>query len=261
MTVAVSNRNLLISSYISNLTDLVFSNITSIIASIVVFSIYEPFFIIYAIVTALVSLITSTIVSKKEFELDKKQIKEQRLHDCYKNVLTTKQYAKEVRIYNTKEFFIKKWEQVYHKLMTERLRLALERVFIYNFADILKFFPYAISIGILLFGIYRSKYDVGTFVMLFGFADSCNGQINSFINRIISGAYKDFNYIIDYYDFVTPIDDLEIKTINSIGIGKKKLKLGSFENLKVENVSFAYPNSDVKALKKVSGKNLQSHGY
>lgn len=248
----VGNNISKISSYISNLTSLVFSNITSIIASITLFSIYEPLLIVYVIITALVSFITSTIVSKKEFELDKKQIKEQRFHDYYKNVLTTKQYAKEVRIYNIKDFFEKKWENVYQNLRMERLGLALKKVFMYNVAGIVKFLSYTVSIAILLLGIYHKKYDVGTFVMLFGLVDTCSGQINNFITRIISGAYKDFNYIVDYYDFVAPIDDSEIKDIDSKVTCEKQLKFGNFENLKIENVSFAYPNSEVKVLKNIS---------
>lgn len=248
----VGNNVSKISSYISNLISLVFSNITSIIVSITLFSIYEPLLIVYAIITALVSSITSTIVSKKEFELDKMQIKEQRFHDYYKNLLTIKQYAKEVRIYHIKDFLFNKWENVYQKLRLERLGLALKKIFIYHSAGMIKFFSYAVSIAILLRGIYHNKYDVGTFVMLFGLVDTCSGQINNFITRIISGAYKDFNYIIDYYDFVAPIDDSEIKAIDSKINGEKQLKFGKFQNLKLENVSFAYPNSEVNVLKNIS---------
>ena len=248
----VGNNISKISSYISNLTSLIFSNIASIIASITLFSIYEPLLIAYVIITAFVSFITSTIVSKKEFELDKKQIKKQSFHDYYKNVLTTKQFAKEVRIYNIKDFFFKKWEKVYRGLRIERLDLSLKKVYLHNVAGILKFLSRTVSIAILLLGIYHNKYDVGTFVMLFGLVDTCSGQINNFILRIISGAYKDYNYIVDYYNFVAPIDDSEIKNIDSKIISEKQLKFGNFEQLRIENVSFAYPNSDVKVLNNIS---------
>lgn len=241
-----------INMYISGLLGLVFSNIGAIIGAMSVFAVYEPLLILYAALIAIVSAITTAIVSKKEFVLDKKQIKEQRRHDYYKNVLTIKEYAKEVRLYNIKDFLFDRWAKVYEKLRRERLDLALKRIAINNRAAIAKFLAYSASISILLLGIYNKKYDAGTFVMLFGFAEACRWQIGGVVSRIISGTYRDVNYLVEYYDYITPLSEEQIKKATFTATEKANDVQCIFKSIDVSNVSFSYPGSDICAVDNVS---------
>jgi ATP-binding cassette subfamily B protein len=248
----VSGNTGKINMYISGLLGLVFSNIGSIVSAMIIFWIYEPWLILYAAVITIVTAITTGIVSKKEFDLDKKQIKEQRHHDYYKNVLTIKEYAKEVRLYGIKDFLFDRWTKVYEKLRKERLELALKRIVIYNRSATIKFLAYSVSIAILLLGIYNKKYDVGTFVMLFGFAESCRWQIGSFVSRIVSGTYKDVNYLVEYYNYISPISENDINKSVATEADETNLMHGILEKIEVSNVSFTYPGSEIRAVDGVS---------
>lgn len=89
-----------IRSFIGSLSELIFSNILNAIGTLILFAVYEPYLIIYPAVVAVVSFLVSRYISNEEYKLEKKQIKEQSFHDYYKQLLTDKSSAKEVRLYN-----------------------------------------------------------------------------------------------------------------------------------------------------------------
>lgn len=250
----VSGNTSKISSYLNSIMKFIFSNVGTIIGSMAIFAIYEPLLIIYSAVILILTAIINGTISKKEFELDKKQIKERRFHNYYKDLLTGKASAKELRIYKYRDFIYDKWLKNYNKLITERLGLYLKKIKLRNVSAVVKLILRSLAIGILLIGIYNRKYDVGTFVLLFGLIETCNGQINKVVSLVMSGVYKDIKYLCDYYDFVTPITNEQIRNIRSKKSENSILKYGKFNLLELNNVSFTYPNSEKKAVDNVSLK-------
>ncbi len=248
----MSGRIDMISSYIGNLCKLLFSNIAAIVGALILFIMYEPWLIGFSIIHAIIFSIIITIVTKKQYELDKKQIKEQRFSNYYNGVLTGKGNAKEIRIYKLKSFFYNKWIHFYEKLRLERLELSLESTKIFNKYSIAKFAFRVAAIGILLFGIYNKRYDVGVFVMLFGLIDTIMSEITGLASTIISGVLKDTKYLCDYYDFINPTSNDEIKQLKKLVIPKFQLKFGDFVSYKIKNVSYTYPLGNKKAVDNVS---------
>ena len=241
-----------ISSYIGNLLNLIFSNIGTIVGSISIFVVYEPWLILIAIIIAICSVFINSYVTQKEYELDKTQIKEQRQYDYYKSILSEKSFAKELRIYNFKDYIYEKWNAVFDKLRSEKLSLALKRTTLRNIQSFVYFGLRVIATIILLIGITESKYDVGVFVMLFGLINTCTGQINSLMQSIISGVYKDTKYLNDYYDFIMPITEDNIKVLKNKTLNIGNLPFGEFNELTAENISYTYPCSEKRAVDNVS---------
>jgi ABC-type bacteriocin/lantibiotic exporters, contain an N-terminal double-glycine peptidase domain len=241
-----------ISTYIGKLLNFIFSNIGTIIGAMILFVIYEPLLIIYSGIVVIISAIITSYVSKKEFELNKRQISEQRFHDYYKKLLTDKEYAKELRLYNFKDSIYNKWIKCYDKLRRENLGLTLKKVYLNNISAIVRLTLRILAILILLFSAYKKKYDVGTFILLFGLIDTTNIQIENLVSLFISGVFKDTKYLCDYYDFVMPISSFEIKNFKQQKAIDNSLIYGLFEKLELRNVSFIYPNSNKKAVDNVS---------
>jgi len=248
----VSGSTNKISSYIGNLSNLIFTNIGTIAGTIVLFAMYEPWLILYSVIIAVSAVLLNGYITKKEYELDKKQIKEQRFHDYYKDLLTSKGPAKELRIYKFKVFIYGKWSAIYDKLRLERLKLSLQRTKLYNIYDIVKLGLRITTIALLLIGVYYKRYDVGTFVLLFGLIETCSNQINGFAYSVMSGAYKDIKYLNDYYDFITPVSNDEIKKLKKQKTESDNLPFGEFSELKAEKISFTYPNGNKKVIDDVS---------
>jgi ABC-type multidrug transport system fused ATPase/permease subunit len=248
----ISGNTNKISSYIQNLSSLIFMNIGTIVGNMILFAIYEPWLIVYSGIIGISTLILNRYITKKEYELDKKQIAEQRFHNYYKDILTNKKMAKELRIYGLKNYIFEKWLVVYNKLRHERLALSLKRVTLGNINSFVKLILRIVAIVLLLIGVFYKRYDVGTFVLLFGLIGSSASQIDNLINSMISGAYKDTKYLEDYYDFVAPISNEEIKALQKNAGQSDNLPFGSFTKLEARKVSFQYPNSDRKAVNEIS---------
>ncbi len=255
-----------ISSFLQNILTAVFVHCGTVIGSIVLFIMYEPWLILYVVVITASTIWANSYISQKEYELRKKQISEQRFHDYYKEVLTGKGFAKELRIYNTGGFFYKKWEKVYDVLRLEKLALTIRGVKLINFSTYVRFACRVLAIALLFVGIYYKRYDIGTFVMLFGLIENCANQINGLANVLAKGVYKDVQYLADYYDFVAPISNSEIKHILTNCDMDGELFFGDFEQLCLENVSFNYTDEGENAVKNVTltinkGETISILGY
>lgn len=254
-----------ISSYIQNLLIVVFINFGITVSSVVLFAIYEPWLILYVAVIAFCTLNANSYIAKKEYSLDKKQIKEQRYHDYYKDVLTGKSFAKELRIYGSKNFFYAKWEKIYNALSLEKLALALKRIKFGNLYTFVRFGCRVLAVAVLIAGVTAHRYDVGTFVMLFGLIENCANQVNSLSNVLVKGVYKDTKYLCDYHDFVAPLSNQEIKKIISPKDNDINLYFGEFKELVLDNICFSYGDGN-EAVKNVSftlkkGETVSILGY
>lgn len=246
-----------ISSYIRNLLELVFSNIGDIIGTLALFWLYEKWLALIAILAAILSGAVNGYIARKEYALDKVQVKGQRERDYYRSVLTDKAYAKELRIYGIKEYIFEKWRKVFQKLRTETLNLSLKRVKLQNIHSFLLFGLRIAAIAILIWGVINRKYNVGVFVMLFELADNITFRIDGTVKALMSGTYKDTKYLEDYYDFIMPVTDEEIR----LALPQKAAGRGAaipgpareaFTELTARNLSYTYPGGEKKAVDNVS---------
>lgn len=241
-----------ISSYIRCICGLLFSNIGFVMGMMVLFAVYEPFLILYASVVAVVSLCLNRYISKCEYDLNKKQVRNQRKENYFNGLLTGRESAKEMRIYHLSGYLMEKWRKVYVLLRQEYLDMNIKRTKLWNRQSRFLLYIRIPAILLLFAGIMRERYDVGTFVMLFGLVKSCGEQMNSLAYNIVQGTYKDTKYLGDYYDFIQPITDAAIRELKKDYILDRKLALGSFESLELQRVSYTYPNGEKKAVDNVS---------
>ncbi len=241
-----------ISSYIRCICGLLFSNIGFVMGMMVLFAVYEPFLILYASVVAVVSLCLNRYISKCEYDLNKKQVRNQRKENYFNGLLTGRESAKEMRIYHLSGYLMEKWRKVYVLLRQEYLDMNIKRTKLWNRQSRFLLYIRIPAILLLFAGIMRERYDVGTFVMLFGLVKSCGEQMNSLAYNIVQGTYKDTKYLGDYYDFIQPITDAAIRELKKDYILDRKLALGSFESLELQRVSYTYPSGEKKAVDNVS---------
>lgn len=241
-----------ISSHINNLIHLMFSNIATIATTVVVFWSYSPVSIALMLVVAIVSFVLNRYIYNKEYVLAKEQIHSQKEHDYYKGLLVDKGNAKELRIYNTKNTFYSLWQNLREKLRLERLTLSLKKIKLNTLNSLFKLLIQVLSTLFLLVGALNEYYDVGTFILLFGFINSYCERIDSLSRSIVAGTYKDVKYIVDYYDFVYPLNKEDFYRARNLRQERFNLAWGEFKELSLHNVSYNYPNSNVKAIDNIS---------
>lgn len=235
-----------ISNYINSIIHLSFSTIFSVVYSIVLFCIYEPLLTLFFIIVCIQSSFLNYHIVKKKYELDKKQVKDQRFHEYYKGLLVDKNSAKELRILKTQQYFFDIWKEKRDKLRNEKLSLSVKSIRLSNFVSINKLLIRIIATVILLVGIYHKKYDIGTFTLLLGLITSATNQIDSLIVSIAQGNFGDVKYMLDYYDFVFSPDEIKEKNASHLGKTGAPSDLsinGDFKTLEMKGVSYSYPNS------------------
>lgn len=239
-----------ISSHINDIIHLFFSSVATIVTTAIVFLNYSPFLLLLMVVIAIISFVLNRYIYDKEYMIDKEQIHSQKKHDYYKGILVDKEHAKELRIYKTREFFYSIWYNLREKLRLERLNVSLKKIELNGSFSIFKLFIRILSTIILVVGSLKRQYNVGTFVLLFGFINSFCDRIDSFSRSIVTGTYKDVKYIVDFYDFVYPLTNEDIRKAK--GVKKTIGEYGEFKELILKNVSYKYPNSTTNAINNVS---------
>ncbi len=242
-----------IDAYIGLWIQLTFGTVGSLVGTIALFAIYEPWMILTMLITSAVTILIYSYVVRKQYELDKKQVKEQRFVDYYRSLLSQKSMAKELRIYGIQEHFFNKWLEKYGLLRKERLDLSIQQEKLNTLFKIVQFFLRVLTTVLLAVGVYFNRYDIGTFVMLFGLIETSSGQVFNFLYNIVRGSYKEVKYLVDYYDYVAPVKKSEIQRIQSnTDDDFDEMPFGKFKELSLENVSYTYPNADRAAVNDLS---------
>ncbi|MCI8589354.1 MAG: ABC transporter ATP-binding protein [Clostridiales bacterium] len=243
-----------INSFLNRILTFVFVDIGTLLTTLGVFVVYDPWLILYVLIIAVISVFSSIYTSKMEYAVEKEQTNRERKKQYYKEILTSKSYAKELRIYRYKNNIYKRWKELANELRGEKLSIALKRIKIQNYEAAIQYAVRFLSLVFLLRGVFYHTYDVGTFVLLFGLVDACTMQTHSLVQNVMFGLCKDFNYLENYYDFVMPITDAEIHQIvkTEKTTFDSRLLFGPFQNLKIQNLYYQYPSSEKWAVKDVS---------
>ena len=227
---------------------LLFSDIATLIGSLTLFALYEPWLLLFSVLVFGASFLVNRLVAKMEYALDKKETSDSRHYHYYRWMLCAKAAGKELRVYGLKNFMMQRWCKYHLRHHKQRLKLTNKQNRLHNLQRTLRVLLRIGGFAILVTGIVRSRYDVGTFVLLYGLIESCNAQLDNLSQQIIAGFYQNVKYMCDYYDFVHPIDDKEIARMLSKSESDASLAFGEFENLCVKGATFSYPNSEKQAL-------------
>ena len=241
-----------INSYIQCICDLLFGYVGSIIGTLVLFIIYEPHLIFYVLLIGGLSFGLNRYLFRREYELDRKQARNQRREEYFHKLLTGRESAKEIRIYQLAGYLIEKWRKVYQLLRQESLELNIRRVKLQNRQSRFLLYVRIPAVLLLFSGAMKGRYDIGTFIMLFGLVNTCGNQMDGLMRNLVQGAYKDTKYLEDYYDFVHPITEDEIRDLKKAQAKGRELNFGAFSSLELQDVSYTYPNGERKAVDHVS---------
>jgi len=241
------------SSFIFKLVTLLFSNLAIIFSSAAIFIKYQPWLLIYIFLIFAIVTLQTIVSSKIRYSFSKKHNNKRRYSGYYSELFLKKPSAREMRIYNFSDVIYKKWNKINTDYANENVKVNRRLI---SFDKVLEIIRMLIRFGVmslLIINIRNGDLDVGTFVMLIGLIETCAGSISSFTENIFSGAFYESKYFNDYYDLVYPISSKEIKeALNNKIPHELKLFADSFKELRVDGLSFIYPNSEKEVLKNVS---------
>lgn len=242
-----------IAGYINSFIYLLFGAFGTLASTVGFYAVYEPLLILYIIpVTAFIIFLYIRTINKK-YELDRTQTHDKRIAGYYGDVLSGHASAKELRIYGYRDSVFDKWEGVSDRLRHEEMKVLLKNAGLWNIYYIARLLCRIFAIAILFFGVSRNKYDIGTFVMLFGLIETSILSIENLGSVILQEAYKNAKYLTDFYDFIMPTTYKDMKNISrSTPVENMDCSFGPFRELEVKNVRYKYPTSDKYAVDGVS---------
>ena len=227
-----------ISTMINDLMMLLFYRGGIILGSLVLFLLYEPTMVIYMLCYTIVSMIIYRRTSRLEYDLDKKQMHEQRKSEYYRDSLMNKENAKEVRILGIKKILYNEWNQWFHNINLTKIKMQTKKTTLENVVTVIQNLLQMAGIifitGFTLFG----RIDVGTFVMLIGLLKRCSEDIDYCIGNAVK-VYNSAMYICDYYEFVEPVIFFDVNESNRFL--ERSLQWGEFQDLSVKEVNYHYP--------------------
>lgn len=229
---------------------LVFYNIISVLQNCLTLCIFAtillsihwlmPFVIL---IVALPVVFLRIYFSRKYFELRRQQTDDERRIYYYNRILTAKEFAKEVRIFNLSKIFRSKYSDTDTNLHISRRKLLRQNVIQ---EALLQFVLSLIMIGVFGFVIWQAtkgNMSVGMLAMYFMTIHRSYGLTQDLLQRI-ANLYETNLFLKNFFEFL----DMPIGTHEATNHFPSKLTNG----ISVRNVSFKYPNTNRIVLNDVS---------
>lgn len=219
------------------------SYLISFLSACIVFLAYNYILGVIFLVTYIPGAIISFINSKKMDKFSLESVTENREKEYYKSLLIEKEYAKDIRIYNLKEYFFNKYKNTWKTIRFKRNKI-FNKGFVLSFLSLL--LSYSGLIFIIAYGVssvIQKKMGIGDLSLYIGMGTQAA--------VILEYILYDFS---SHFKIITPRICLFIEFLkwNPRIYENNGTKINEFESLTFKNVSFKYPNSREFILKDIN---------
>ncbi len=219
------------------------SYLISFLSACIVFLAYNYILGVIFLVTYIPGAIISFINSKKMDKFSLESVTENREKEYYKSLLIEKEYAKDIRIYNLKEYFFNKYKNTWKTIRFKRNKI-FNKGFVLSFLSLL--LSYSGLIFIIAYGVssvIKKKMGIGDLSLYIGMGTQAA--------VILEYILYDFS---SHFKIITPRICLFIEFLkwNPRIYENNGTQINEFESLTFKNVSFKYPNSREFILKDIN---------
>ena len=219
--------------------------ITTVISTIFMLLMWNPFSILLIILPALIFSIFYLSISKREFQTEERNAKRARSIWYYEFLLTKDQSFKEVKIFNLAKYLITKHNELKKLVIKESLyntKIRLGISIIFDFVDQICM---AVLMILIIFSVINGEILIGGAVALL---------------RVISMMFDSFNSIMStIYNinqnslYMTKL--IEFLEMNRKGeIIKEFNKIDKIDSIEINHLTFCYPGSNKRVLKDINIK-------
>jgi ATP-binding cassette subfamily B protein len=194
---------------------------------------FNPLFIVLLSFSSIPILKSGIKFSNQRFVLNRKQTLNGKLASYFQGLLTNKSFAKEIRLLNLGEYFLKKWDQLYDLNNQEIETLSLKSIQERTLIGILPTLGFYVAFAWTVFEAVRGNITIGDFTMYSGAFSQSQGLLEGIFQNL-SSTYESNLFLSEYFYF------LSLKpTVTSPEKGLS-FPLPIREGLVLENVSFRY---------------------
>ena len=224
----------------------------SMIAMVSLLSILHPLAIVALIATALPRIFMEGHQARKRFDLDAELIRNDRLIDYMKRLLTARDSVKEVRTFRLRDLFVGRFER-YRDLYITKLRQLLLHFLRYNMVlNVLSLVGVASIWAYAVFQAVLARITIGDLALVFQAAQNSRASLAGLIS---SGGrvYENAMFATRFFDLM----DLDPQSVEGALAPPRDRPAAPVparieRGIEFQNVSFKYPASDGLILDDVS---------
>lgn len=199
-------------------------------------------FILILVVGILPLFIIEMTYGNKRFEMVKFLTPYGRLESYIAGLLNSRNSLKEIKLFGTGHYLIKKWEENYNLFAQKELSLLKKQGILTLIAQFLLITTYALSGVLVLILISSGKLLVGSFVSVLQAVQSIQESLGS-ISRSIAKIYESSLFIEEYIEFME-IDETNEPHNGSI--------IKGIQTIRIKDLTFTYPDQFQPAIQNIS---------
>ena len=217
---------------------------------------YHPLLAVLPMITGFASWWSGSRFAASVYNLDVEQTPQRRERDALEGILMDRGAGKEIRLYQAQDLWITRWRKLWMALIDEQQVIERRKFFAHLAIDIARGLLYACSLILLLLEIFRGGLTVGTYiaaaaalVQLDGIWNEVTSHfqwIGNEMRRLSGDLYPFLDRGSDTVKVKTGGESLSASHINPFQTSEEPLYL------RIENVSFLYPHTQVPVLNHIN---------
>ncbi|MCE2414818.1 ABC transporter ATP-binding protein [Candidatus Poribacteria bacterium] len=216
----------------------------------------HPLLALLPTVTGITSWWSGSRFAADHYSLDVEQTPQRRERDALEGILTDRGAGKEVRLYQAQDLWIGRWQKLWRELIQEQ-QVIERRKFIAHLAiGISRALLYACSLILLLLEVSLGRLTVGTYIAAAVAIVNLDGIWNGVAGYFLLIADEMRRLSGDLYAFLDRgSDTIKAKTEEAYPSESYNYSFQTTEEpqyLRIENVSFRYPNTQVPVLNHIN---------
>ena len=220
------------------------TSVTTILSSVYIMLMWRPLSVFLIIVPAFAFSIFYLSISKREFQTEERNAKKARSIWYYEFLLTKDQSFKEVKIFNLARHIIKRHNDLKKSVINENLYNTKVRLIISVVFDFVDQICMAVLMILIIFSVIAGEILIGNAVALL---------------RIINMMFDSFNSIMNIIYSINQNSLYMSKLINFLNRpgnsnSKETYKLNDLDQIEINNLTFAYPETDKIVLQNINIK-------
>ena len=212
---------------------------------------YHPLLPLLPMVTGVASWWSGSYFAANVYNLDVEQTPQRRERDALEGILTDRGAGKEVRLYQAQDLWITRWQKLWRELIQEQQVIERRKFFAHLAIDTARGLLYACSLILLLLEVFRGGLTVGTYIAAAAALVSLDGIWNEVVGYFQWIGNEMRRLSGDLYPFLDRTGPaLETPHTESHENFFQTTQEPSY--LRIENVSFLYPNTQVPVLNHIN---------
>ena len=214
-------------------------------------TILHPLAIVVLFVTVLPSLLMQGFFARLYFDFDTQWVRNYRMLDYLKRLLTSRDSAKEIRIFTLKDALVARFRDFRETQLRAYLRMQLRSLRVRTGLDVVSLAGVA---SIWAYAVYQAalaRITVGDLTLVFNAAQQARGQLNALVG---SGGqvYEQALFATRFFDLL----DMDPASVEAAlappAANPEPVPIPMTRGIEFRNVSFKYPGTDKWILRDVS---------